>query len=50
MYDAAAHRAVPSSMKSCFRSTPLTTVQAAYVASGYPGVHHASQSRAFSAS
>ena len=39
----AAHRAVPSSMKSCFRSTPLTTAQAAYVASGYPGVHHASQ-------
>ena len=50
MCDAAAHRAVPSSMKSCFRSTPLTTAQAAYVASGYPGVHHASQFFSSSAS
>ena len=44
------HRAVPSSMKSRFRSTPLTTAQAAYVASGYPGVHHASQFCSSSAS
>ena len=36
-------------MKSCFRSTPLTTAQAAYVASSNPGVHHASQSRSFPA-